>query len=367
MKIRAAQLHYPILERTLSPEHYFSQVKEQYSRFKQEDLLEMVSRLSIFVYQIKTAKGKIYNGIATAVSMREYTAGNIKGHEATLTAKELQQLELLEERRAQVKPVLLTYPKVSAIEQWIVAIQQSHELFFELEYKTQTHRIWRVDGTDAIAAIEQLFDLNVPTVYIADGHHRTAVMSRWAAKQQTESFLYATLFSSDQIEILPFNRVVEGVAKRSFDGFMKEMKKLCDIRRIKKPFLHPPKHCLQMYIRKQWYALIWKPKILATCIHPIEQLDPYLLDQRILKAVMQIIDIRNSDKVKYIGGLQDSVRRIKDFVDKDEDRIGFYVPAIRIDDFLQVVDAGALLPPKSTWFEPRMLNGLLVQDLYDGN
>jgi uncharacterized protein (DUF1015 family) len=363
MKIRAEQFHYPLLERTLSPENYFKQVKEQYPLFKSEGLLAAVARPSVFVYQIETQHGKVYNGIATTVAMQEYADGNIKGHEATLTAKELQQLELLEQRQAQVKPVLLTYPKVSTIEQWIVAIQESHQLFLELEYNHQTHRLWRVDGTDAIRAIEQLFEQEVSTVYIADGHHRTAVMSRWDAKKPEDAYLYATLFSSDQIEILPFNRAVEGVAKRSFDEFFKELDGLCDIRKIGKPFLHPPKHCLQMYVRNQWYALIWRPEILATCIHPIEQLDPYLLDQRILKTVMNIADIRESNKVKYIGGLQDSVRRIKNFVDKDEERIGFYVPAVRIDDFLQVVDAGALLPPKSTFFEPRMLNGLLVQEL----
>ncbi|MEM9885814.1 MAG: DUF1015 family protein [Bacteroidota bacterium] len=363
MQIQAVRLQYPLLERISSTEQYFSNAKEKYTLYRKQGLLKKVDTPAVFVYQIQKKTGKTYNGIVATVSMQDHEAGKIKGHEATLVAKELQQLELLEERQAQVKPIVLTYPKVDEIERWIVGIQESHQIFLEVQVGKNVHRIWRVEGKDAIRRLEQLFEQKVDRTYIADGHHRTAVMARWAKEHKKSAALYCTFFSSDQIEILPFNRVVDGVEERSLEAFMKEMKILCDIRKIAMPFIHPPKHCLQMYVRKQWYALIWRPEVLASCSTIVEQLDPYLLDQRILRKVMEINDIRKSNQVRYIGGLEASVKKMKAHVDKEKDRIGFYLPAVSMKDFLAVVNEGDLLPPKSTWFEPRMLNGLLVYTL----
>ncbi|MEN0048823.1 MAG: DUF1015 family protein [Bacteroidota bacterium] len=362
MQIHPSQLLFPLLDNIKSKEDYFSSAKEKYTIFRKAHLLQAVDRPSIFVYQIQKGD-KIYNGITATIAMQDHSAGKIKRHEATLEAKELQQLQLLEERQAQVKPVLLTYPKISAIEAWIRAIQQTHTLFLKLELKKTIHRLWKVDGKDAIQKLQWLFKEYVPATYIADGHHRTAVMARYTADHPEDAYLYCTLFSSDQIEILPFNRVVDGVEERSLKAFLKEMEELCDIRKIDRPFVHPPKHCLQMYVRQQWYALIWKKVILKTCINLIEQLDPYLLDQRILKKVMQIQNIRSSDQVKYIGGAEGSIKKMTKLVDAEKDRIGFYLPPVQMQDFLEVVNSGGLLPPKSTWFEPRMLNGLLVYEL----
>ncbi|MEM0992126.1 MAG: DUF1015 family protein [Bacteroidota bacterium] len=363
MRIQAVRLQYPLLERLPSVEQYFSNAKEKYIDYRQKKVLQKIEHPAVFVYQIEKKDGKQYNGIVASIDMQDHADGKIKGHEDTLVAKELQQLQLLEERQAQVKPVLLTYPKVDGIEQWITAVKQSHRLFLEVAVGKNTHRLWRVDGKDAILHVQLLFKEQVARTYIADGHHRTAVMARWQAGHQEKAYLYCTLFSSDQIEILPFNRVVDGVEKRSLEAFIKEIKNLCDIRKINTPFIHPPKHCLQMYVQKQWYALIWRPDVLNSCENAVEQLDPYLLDQRILRKVMQIQNIRESDQVKYIGGLEASVRKMMLNVDKKKDRIGFYLPAVSMKDFLTVVNAGHLLPPKSTWFEPRMLNGLLVHEV----
>lgn len=362
MQIHPNQLLYPLIDKINSKENYFSNAKEEYISFKNAQLLEQLERPAIFVYQIQK-ENKFYNGITATIAMQDYALGKIKGHEATLEAKELQQLQLLEERQAQVKPVLLTYPKVASIETWIKAIQQTHVLFLKLELKKTTHLLWKVDSQDAIQKLQWLFKENVPTTYIADGHHRTAVMARYATTHPENAYLYCTLFSSDQIEILPFHRVIDGTEERSLKAFLKEMEELCDIRKIDRPFVHPPKHCLQMYVHKQWYALIWKKTILKTYTKPVEQLDPYLLDQRILKKVMQIKNIRSSNQVQYIGGASGSIKKMVKLVDQETDRIGFYLPPVQMQDFLKVVNSGGLLPPKSTWFEPRMLNGLLVYEL----
>lgn len=363
MQIRPISLLHPLLDQLSSTENFFNTVKEQYNIYKEQNLFGLMERPAVFVYQIQKGKTKVYNGIVAATAIEDYWNGKVKGHEATLEVKELQQLELLKERKAQVKPILLTYPKVKEVERWILAIQRSHRLFSEVEANKSVHRLWRVDGSDAIAVLQQLFAEYVPQTYIADGHHRTAVMSKWAKEVGGNPILYCTLFASDQIGILPFNRVIDGVEERSLTEFLKEMETLCDIRKISRPFVHPPKHCLQMYVQKQWYALIWKPEILATYTHKVERLDPYLLDQTILKQVMNIQNIRESDQVKYVGGLEGSIKKMKKLVDSEKDRIGFYLPPVRMDDFIQVVNEGELLPPKSTWFEPRMLNGLLVYDL----
>jgi len=362
MQIHPNQLLYPLLKEIDSQEDYFSNAKEKYTTFKKAHLLQNLELPSFFVYQIQK-EDKFYNGITATIAMQDHAIGKIKGHEATLEAKELQQLQLLEERRAQVKPVLLTYPNVPSIEAWIRAIQQAHTLFLKVEIKKSIHRLWKVDSQDAIQKLQWLFKTYVPTTYIADGHHRTAVMARYAATHPENAYLYCTLFSSDQIEILPFNRVVDGIEERSLKAFLKEMEELCDIREIDRPFVNPPKHCLQMYVRNQWYAFIWRKVILDTCTNPVEQLDPYLLDQRILRKVMQIKNIRSSDQVKYIGGTEGSIKKMVNLVDKEKDRIGFYLPPVKMQDFLEVVNSGGLLPPKSTWFEPRMLNGLLVYEL----
>jgi len=363
MQIKATQLLYPSLDKVESISNYFSNAKEDYKRFRKEGIYKTIHQPAIIVYQIEAANGKQYSGVSASIPMKEYESNHIKKHEATLTPKEEQQLVLLEEREAQVKPILLTYPKVTQIEKWIKNIQEASPVFQEVKVKKVVHRLWKVDVPSKIQEIQQLFKQYVPNTYIADGHHRTAAAARWNIGKSNKTDLYCTLFSSDQIDILPFNRVVDGVEERTLKAFLKEMEELCDIRQIEKPFLHPPKHCLQMYIRGQWYALVWKKQILVSCKDVVEKLDPYLLDHRILKKVMQIDDIRNSRQVKYVGGLEGSIKKMKSSVDKEKDRIGFYLPSIRMEDFLTVVNSGEVLPPKSTWFEPRMLNGLLVYNL----
>lgn len=363
MQIKPTQLLHPSLNKVGSISNYFSNAKEDYNDFRKQGIYEQIENSSIIVYQIEGTKGEQYSGIAASIPISEYEADHIKKHEATLTPKEEQQLRLLKERQAQVKPVLLTYPKVTQIEAWISHIQKTEPIFKEVVVKKMKHRLWKVSHPSKIQEIQQLFQQYVPNTYIADGHHRTAATNRWNAGKSNKADLYCALFSSDQIEILPFNRVVDGVEERTLKAFLKEMDELCDIREIEKPFIHPPKHCLQMYVRGQWYAFVWKKQILASCKTAVEKLDPYLLDHRILTKVMQIDDIRDSRQVKYVGGLEGSIKKMKALVDKEKDRIGFYLPSIRMDDFLTVVNSGEVLPPKSTWFEPRMLNGLLVYSL----
>jgi uncharacterized protein (DUF1015 family) len=369
MHLHPFQAIYPNLKLISSPDAFFGNVKVEYPAYKKNGFFRECKEESLYIYRIVDPT-RNYTGIIACVSIEDYLNGMIKKHEATLAAKEQQQTELLLSRKAVVKPVLLTYPPVEAIDAFSNDLILSKKPFFEIyfEIDKQLHQFWSVTDPGQIMLLKALFDQYVDSAYIADGHHRTATMANMhrvsKGKKDAPAYdrLLCAFFPASQLEILDYNRVVEGLEDISFTTYMAKLSQVVDIEVLKKPSRPREKHEIVMFINREWFRLRWRRRLMESFKGDEVLLDVQLLNELILERILEIADVRSDDRVKYIEGRQ-GIKAVSERVDKSLNRVGFFLYPVSMNDFMRIADEGLELPPKSTWFEPRMRNGVLVQGL----
>jgi len=358
---------YPKLDMIASPDAFFGNVKVEYASYRKSGFFLECREESLYIYRIRDHK-RDYTGIIACVSIQDYLNGMIKKHENTLSFKEQTQTELLLSRTAIVKPVLLTYPPVEAILAFSEDLILSKKPYFEIHFKAdkQLHQFWSVADPGQILLLKALFEQYVDRAYIADGHHRASSMAHMykltgqKSKSSPYDRLLCAFFPSSQLEIEDYNRVVEGLEDISLTTFMANLSQVVDIEVLKKPARPQEKHEMVMFINREWFRLRWRRRLLESFTGEEVLLDVQLLNELILEKILGIGDVRTDDRVKYIEGKQ-GIRGVRERVGKNVNRVGFFLYPVLMDDFMRIGDEGIMLPPKSTWFEPRMRNGLLVQ------
>ena len=368
MNLKPFQAIIPKMEYISSADHFFGTVKEEYSEYMESGFFEKSPKEGIYIYQI-TQQNRTYLGLIACVDIKDYTSGNIIIHEKTLAIKEQQQIHLLLKRGAQVKPILLAHPKIETLDTLlraqIKAAKPLYEVAFDLNQ--EKHAFWEIKDGDLIQDIQRIFKKKVPVSYIADGHHRssaTALMrDRTKSKEDHKSYdqLLCAFFPTSELEILDFNRVIEGLNEVSPTMFMAKLSQLFDIEALDEPVKPSKKHEIILYINKEWYKLNWRASILEEYKEEPVLLDVMLLNEKVLKGILNIADVRMDLRVKYVEGPQ-GLEGIKGKTLKNEQRIGFCLYPVDMQDFIKIADAGNTLPPKSTWFEPRIKNGLIVKE-----
>ena len=278
-------------------------------------------------------------------------------------------MHLLLRRNAVVKPILLTYQRTESIDTFLADVIKAKKAFLEVYFdkERERHQFWELTEPEEIHTLRDLFDQHVPEAYIADGHHRSstiALLHKQAAKSANmpayEKFLCA-FFPTSEVEIMEFNRIVEGLGELSNTQFMARLSKLVDIEEIEGPTKPSKAREFAMSINKEWYMLRWKGSVLKRYKDMDFLLDVHLLNQEILHNIIGIVDIRTDTRVKYVEGPV-LLENFREMLLKKEYRIGFLLYPVQLNEFLQIADAGEVLPPKSTWFEPRMRNGLISQE-----
>lgn len=367
MHIKPFQASYPRLEFITAPDSFLASVKEEYVEYVQGGFFQQTSRESLYIYQIRTPR-RHYTGLVACVDIRDYLSGHIRRHEQTLPDQEQKQMQLMLRRKSAVKPVLMTYRQVGRIEEWLNAYLRRRDPFFSVSLpgEDQEHHIWEVAEPHAIEELQRLFREQVPDTYIADGHHRTSTTALMYEHHIAEgagedySQLLSAFFPSNQLEILEFNRVVEALDECSPTWFMARIAQLFDIEILAVPEKPRAKHEIVMLINREWYRLRWKPEVLAEYRdHPVI-LDAVLLNEKVLQGIFSIDEERTDDRIEYVEGPR-GLDGLRQKVVKNDYRVGFCLYPIQLDDFFRLVDTGEMMPPKSTWFEPRMKNGLIMK------
>ncbi len=356
MQILPTSVLFPNFDRIEQLSTFFTAVKHDFLALYEKEYFKPTKKPAIYIYRIDTPK-RFYQGITVVVPIESYTDGTIKAHEGTLETKEKLQLALLKDRNAQIKPVLLTYHTVPEIEDWMLK-QQQQTPFLTFQQGKSQHTIWEVHQADEIVAIQQLFQQCVKHTYIADGHHRTTITARYAAELKQSLPLCCTLFSADQVEISPFHRVVEGLPERTLRDLMQHLSQWCTIEKSDGKHL-PSKHSLKMYVQQQWFDLTWKPAMLHQQATQ-KILDAALLDLELLQHLMKVENIRTNNRIQYIAGDDTNFEALEKLVNEDKNRVGFCLAPLPVEDFMHFVNEERIMPPKSTWFKPRILNGLFV-------
>lgn len=366
MQIVPVPILTPNLEKIENVEAYLQDIKSNYFTIKSNGVLTRQDDSAVYIHQIKNQLN-ICNGIGAAIPIEAHYDGQIKWHESTLKSKEETQLNLLVKRRAQIKPIMMIHENLTAITHWIEQNQAYQNPFLQFFQDGIQHRIWKITAPIQIAALQAIFEAQVGHLYIGDGHHRTAAALRYAAQSNATNHLFCTLFNADQINILPFHRMVEGIKGRPVKDFLQKLDFFCHLKPLTHPTKHTVKNTVQMYVAGSWYELKWKKAMLENCMLEVEKLDAALLDQKLLEQLMNITDIRENAIIRYVNGGAEQYNRVATLVNEEEDRVGFCLHPVAISDFINVVNEGSIMPPKSTWFQPRMLSGVMVYEMANQN
>lgn len=368
MRLTPFQAIYPNLDYITSPDSFFDNVKEEYNDYYASGFFNKTAQDGFFIYQITTPV-RSYTGLLACVDIRDFIDGRIKKHEETLSDKEQKQIQLILRRKAAVKPVLLTYPRQKVIYQFLQEYTQQHPPFFEVTFEKELglHRFWEIKDGENIQQIQALFHQQVPCTYIADGHHRTSSVAVLFERLQAlptaldYSQLFCALFPSSDVEILDYNRVVDGLSEVSLTTFMAKLSQVCEIEILDHPEKPRQKHEITIFVNREWFKIKWNKEVLQEFQHLPTILDTMLLNKKILQKILGLEDARSDLRVEYVENPR-GLDGLRQETLQKETNIGFCLYPVRLEELIALADAGHTLPPKSTWFEPRMKNGLMVKD-----
>ncbi len=338
-----------------SPEVY-AKGKENFQKLISQGALKQDSQPNFYLYrQIMGQHSQ--TGLVAAASCEEYLAGIIKKHEFTRPDKEDDRVRHIEALNSQTGPVFLTYRATTALDEFIAQkISGTPEVDFTGKDGVR-HTAWTIADADGIKFIETQF-AQIPFLYIADGHHRSAAAARVFQSRQgaghSRQFL-TVIFPHNQMQILPYNRVLKDLNGLTPAELLKKLEETFNILRMGTP-TPTRKHELGLFINKRWHTLTFKPKLTATG-DAIERLDVTLLQKNVLAPIFGIDDPRTSKQINFVGGIRGTAE-LEKLVKGGEYACAFSMFPTSIEDLMSIADAGGIMPPKSTWFEPKLRDAM---------
>ena len=313
-----------------------------------------------YAYRL-TMGDHVQTGLVAAASVADYDSNRIRKHEFTRPDKEDDRVRQIEALNAQTGPVLLAYPASSAADVLIDAIAQGTPAADVLADDGIRHQIWVLTDTAKIAAITQTFDA-MTALYIADGHHRSAAASRVAAarrkpgQQQSADYFLSVIFPHHQMKIMDYNRVVKDLNGLEESALVTRLATAFKIENSTQR-VHPGRPGeFGMYLAGRWRKLTIKPELITT--DPVASLDVSLLSEHVLGPLLGIVDLRRDKRIDFVGGIR-GLAELEKRVDSGEMAAAFSLFATRMEDLMAVADANEVMPPKSTWFEPKLADGMM--------
>jgi len=345
-------------------------VKNRYSEFKEDGIFITDEKPSFYVYKIVNRHGQVFNGIIAATSAEDYERDIIKKHEDTIAKREQTFKTYIQTVGFNAEPVLLTYPDNKVISAIIKDIQKEHAEFeFTMTYR-DTHYLWKIDNEDAIAIIKNEFE-HMETIYIADGHHRSA-SSYLLYKDEKENnpnhngsesynFFMSYLIPESDLVIHEFNRLIKDLNGLTKEAFL--IKLDASYRIENRGFIpyHPSKpHHYSMYLDGEFYSLYLR-KANYEFKTALDELDAQLLYKTILQPILGIDDLRNDNRIEYVNGRHEMVT-IKTSVDSGEFLVGFGMCPASVEQIKQIADEGLKMPPKSTYILPKLRSGVTIYE-----
>ena len=360
---------YPNLSLISSPDSFFGEVKSQFSEYKSSGFFKKVEEDSIYIYQLEVRETK-HQGVISCTDINDILKGRILKHENTIASKEQNMMNLTLQNKALVKPVLIAYDRVIEIDQLIKRVIKKHPSFYQVAFENtgEVHTIWKVSSVKLVNEFVQVFKDMVPISYIADGHHRVKTCQLLNATNKKNEVVNTKLksvlslyFSWDQLDIYDYNRSVDAFLEVSPLRFMSQLSEYCKIKPLKKGRKPKQKHEMTMLLYGEWYRLRWRKSVIKR--HQDEDVifDTYLLNHYIIENLLGIENVREDARMKYIDGVV-GVEGVEQYVNSNENRVGFCMFPITAEDVKTVAKNNKTLPPKSTWFEPRVKNGLVVKE-----
>jgi len=363
-----SEIDLPHIEDPYHPEVY-KQARLKLEDFISQGVLIQDDKPCLYIYQL-TMDGRVQTGIAACASIDEYINGDIKKHEHTRVEKELDRINHFDACNANTEPVFLTYRSNSEITALIEDWMQNNAPINNFTTADSVgHKLWLIDDSDTIESITESFK-SIPALYIADGHHRSASAVKVGLKRREQNpgyngseefnFFMAVIFPDSDLHIYDYNRVVKDLNGMTKEKFIAKLTPLFHIEEIgNRPFYPEKKHVFSMYLDKTWYRLSAKESILSD--HIIKGLDVSILQDHVLAPLLCIEDPRTDERIDFVGGIR-GLEELSRRVDTDM-AVAFSLHPVTMEDLLAVADRNEIMPPKSTWFEPKLGSGILIHTL----
>jgi uncharacterized protein (DUF1015 family) len=350
----------------------YDKAKENFELFKSRGWLVPDREDLLYVYA-QTMNGKTQYGIVGCAGVSDYMNGIIKKHELTRKDKEEDRMKHVRITSANMEPVFFTYPAVPEIDNIVSeVIEQTGPVYDFVADDGVGHHFWVIEEQETISRIVHLFRTQVPYTYVADGHHRTAAAAlvgnekRMGNPHHTGSeeynFFLAVHFPDNQLSIIDYNRVVKDLNGLSQDEFLARLEKVFTIEKqgaeiFKPAFLHN----FSLYLGGTWYSLTAKEGTFNDA-DPIGVLDVTILSKLVLNDILGIADLRTSNRIDFVGGIR-GLGELKKRVDSGEMAVAFALFPVSMKQLIDIADSGNIMPPKTTWFEPKLRSGLVVHSL----
>lgn len=366
LKIDRAETQFPEGTDMYAPEVYacaantLEQMKET-GEFVQDETA------CFYVYAL-TMNGRTQTGLVCCASVDDYLNNVIKKHENTREDKELDRIRHVDRCSAHTGPIFLAYRTNQEAQTLIEEAVKEETVYDFVSEDGIRHQVWRI-ADETVSGLTSAF-AKAENLYIADGHHRAASAVKVALKRRKENpeytgneefnYFLAVLFPEEQLKILDYNRVVHKLDTEVKETLLQKLEKSFTVERTGDEIARPQKKGeIGMYFRGTGYRLTAKEEI---CVDdPVEGLDVSILQNEVLKPLMGITDPKTDPRMQFVGGIR-GLKTLEDIVDHDEDSVAFAMYPTSMEELLKVADAGRLMPPKSTWFEPKLRSGLFIHE-----
>lgn len=324
--------------------------------FMQRGVLFREDKACYYIYQL-IMNGRKQTGLVGVSAIDDYEKGVIKKHEFTRPDKEQDRINHIKTTRAQTGNVFLAYRNVPEIDDAINHWKSTHDPVYDFVADDGvSHAIWVINSDQVSNTLHKLFQEKVPATYIADGHHRAASAAKVRLMVE-ENYFLTTLFPANELRIMDYNRVVKDLNGLQPEQFIERVKETFDVEEVNEAYAPKKLHEFGMYLRNRWYRLTAKENTYTS--DPIGVLDVTILSNNILDKILGIADQRTDKRIDFVGGIR-GLQELEKRVNSGEMEVAFSLYPVSIEQLFDIADSGNVMPPKSTWFEPKLRDGLLT-------
>lgn len=350
----------------------YEKANENFKMFIEKKWLVKDPEPYFYIYA-QTMDGRTQYGIVAGASVEDYFNGIIKKHELTRPDKEQDRTRIIRITNANVEPVFFSYRAVPEIDKIVENWTKEHTADYDFTSEDGFgHHFWAITDADTNKNIEQLFATKVPATYVADGHHRTAAAAIIGKEQKEKNknhsgdeeynYFMSVHFPDNQLKIIDYNRVIKDLNGHSVEEIIDKLQENFDVEKIDAEEYRPNKlHNFSMYLNGSWYSLTAKEGTYNNN-DPIGILDVTILSDKVLSPIFGIEDLRRDKRIDFVGGIR-GLGELKKRVDSGTMAIAFALYPVSMEQLINIADSGNIMPPKTTWFEPKLRSGLVIRTL----
>jgi len=349
----------------------YDKAVENFKKWQDNGWLVQDDKEMYYIYA-QTMDGRTQYGLVAAANVDDYMTGKIKKHELTRKDKEDDRMIHVRIQNANLEPVFFAYPDIAEMNEIVENIVKNQEP--EYDYVAEDgfgHTFWKIEDDKINNRITEIF-ANVPAFYVADGHHRTAAAARVGAEKREQNpnhtgneeynYFLAVIFPESQLKVIDYNRVVKDLNGLSKEEFLNKLNESFDVVEMGSEIYHPNKlHNFAMYIDGKWYSLTAKSGTYNDN-DPIGVLDVTVLSNLVFDKILNLGDLRTSKRIDFVGGIR-GLGELQKRVDSGEMAVAFALYPVTMRQIIDIADTGNIMPPKTTWFEPKLRSGLVIHKL----